>query len=149
MIRLAEPHDIDSLCDLLEELFGFEADFVANRVKQAKGLELLLQSDNSAVFVVEENYKVIGMATVQLIISTAEGGVAMHVEDVVITKIYRGKGLATKLLKNIGDWGRSKGASRMQLLADVTNSGALKFYETLGWKKTQLIALRKIDMKTE
>lgn len=144
MIRLAELRDLESLCNLLEILFGIEADFTADREKQARGLRLLMQQENAAILVAEKDHNVVGMATVQLVISTAEGNPSLLVEDVVVAYGYRGQGLGTKLLEYICKWGTQKGATRMQLLADLDNTEALDFYRATGWNKTQLVAFRKI-----
>lgn len=143
VIRQAGNRDLEFLVYLLELLFKIEEDFHWDRQKQRKGMELLLSQDNAAVFVAENNESVIGMATVQLIISTAEGGPAMLVEDVIILPEYRGQGIGSKLLFSVGQWGYQRGAKRMQLLADKTNTAALHFYKAEDWKGTKLICLRK------
>ena len=83
------------------------------------------------------------MATGQLLVSTAEGSLALLVEDVVVSSSHQGRGLGSALLQAAGDWGRASGAVRMQLLADMENDMALEFYKKQKWRKTQLICLRK------
>lgn len=82
------------------------------------------------------------MATAQLLISTAEGGPALTIEDVVVAPLHRRQGLARQLLAHLALWGESQGARRLQLLADRDNTLALLFYQRLGWRQTQLICLR-------
>lgn len=143
MIRRAHKDDLPLLCGLLEELFSIEEDFTPNKARQAKGLELLLCQENATIFVAEEAAELLGMATVQLVISTAEGGPAMLIEDVVVRQQDRGKGIGSALLEAISKWGAKRGAVRMQLLADRSNEAALHFYSATCWQKTQLVALRK------
>ena len=45
---------------------------------------MLAQTDKSCVLVAEYNKKVVGMCTGQLLVSTAEGGFKVIVEDVVV-----------------------------------------------------------------
>jgi GNAT superfamily N-acetyltransferase len=93
--------------------------------------------------VAEVEGKTVAMATAQLTISTAEGGLALTVEDVVVAPPHRRRGLARRLLAELAAWGASQGARRLQLLADRDNAPALAFYHRLGWKHTKLICLRQ------
>ena len=131
------------MIELLRQLFAIEADFDFSAERQRRGLELLLAATTARVIVAEEDGKVIGMATAQLVISTAEGGPSLLVEDLVVLPAHRKKGIGPALLIALAGWGSGMGADRMQLLADRTNSSALDFYRHLGWRETQLICLRK------
>lgn len=143
MIRPATDNDLPSLLFLLKQLFSIEEDFVFDAKKQTRGLELLLQQENGQILVAERDGRVVGMATGQLLVSTAEGNLALLVEDLVVAPSHQGHGIGPALLQAVGDWGRSFGAVRMQLLADLENSQALKFYSKEKWQQTQLICLRK------
>lgn len=142
-IRTATGSDIPAMVELLRQLFAIEEDFVFMPDRQQRGLELLLAADQARVLVAEDQNEVIGMATCQLLISTAEGAPSLVIEDVVVSPAHRGRGFATLLLAKLAEWGRKRGARRMQLLADRTNSPALGFYRRQGWQTTQLICLRK------
>jgi len=82
------------------------------------------------------------MASVQLVISTAEGAPSAWVEDVVVQEDWRGQGVGRALLEAVLDWARVRGAVRAQLLADLDNAPALAFYDRLGWQPTRLGARR-------
>jgi len=144
VIRRAEMDDIDMLVELLTSLFTIETDFSINPQKQQKGLSLMLeQTDKSCVLVAVHDKKVVGMCTGQLIVSTAEGGFKVIVEDVVVKEDNRGLGIGSVLLSKIQNWAISCGASRMDLLADKRNKSALNFYKQQNWKQTEMIALQK------
>lgn len=142
-IRLAVWQDLDSLVELLKALFCIEEDFQFDVLRQRRGLEMMLANPQGCILVAEENAQVIGMCTGQLTISTAEGGYGVLVEDVVVRKDYRGLGVGTLLVNGIAEWAGSKNISRLQLLADNKNVPAFHFYKSIGWKKTNLICLRK------
>ena len=145
IIRKARPSHIPDLVELLRELFSIEADFDFNAKLQEKGLTMMILSpEASCVMVAEVNRKVVGMCTGQLVVSTAKGGFSGLIEDMVIRREYREKGLGSLLLKAVEKWCIDNKASRIQLLADKNNTKALKFYEKCGWKYTQLICLRKV-----
>ena len=144
IIRKAFVSDMDSLVELLEELFSIEEDFVFDEQKQRKGLLLMLEAqDGRYVTVAEMDQKIVGMCSVQTFISTSEGGVVGIIEDMIVSKEYRGRGVGMSLIRPIEVWARKKGLSRLQLLADKNNTAALEFYKKIGWINTQLICLRK------
>lgn len=143
-IRLAGYNDLDALVTLLQTLFALEEDFSFNEKNQRHGLTLMLDNARGIVLVADQGGKIIGMCSGQLVISTAEGGPAALVEDVVVLPGHRGKGVGRLLMESIGDWARKNHALRLQLLADQTNSSALDFYRKLAWQTTQLICLRKM-----
>lgn len=143
-IRRARHADIPRLCELLADLFSIEADFHPDRSKQELGLSLLVNdgSGASAVFVVVHDGNVIGMASVQTLISTAEGARSGLVEDVIIDRRFRSKGIGTLLLDYIISWSKEQKLTRLQLLADQHNDAATAFYQCRGWQMTKLQCMR-------
>jgi ribosomal protein S18 acetylase RimI-like enzyme len=143
-IRKAYQSDIPQMCDLLTELFSIEADFVAAPDKQARGLQLLLEDKNgSLVLVASVENEVVGMCSLQTLISTSEGGLVGLIEDVVVKTDYRRKGTGNAMLSEIFSWCEEKGITRVQLLADRDNQEALDFYASREWIFTNLICMRK------
>jgi GNAT superfamily N-acetyltransferase len=144
IIRKATLTDIEAMTGLLYQLFSIEEDFTFDETKQKQGLELLISSPQSAVaFVAELDCKVIGMLTAQTNISTAEGKKAAVLEDMVIDKNLRQQGIGKKLMQAMEQWAKELNISRLQLLADKTNTPALSYYDKLGWNTTRMICLRK------
>ena len=141
-MRSAEPADLDSLVSLLAALFSIEEDFVFDESKQRRGLSLMLENERGCVLVAEAEGLVIGMCSGQLLVSTAEGGLSLLIEDVVVDERWRGRGVGRLLMAAISDWAKANKVSRLQLLADRNNVPALDFYRSLGWQITELICLR-------
>ena len=143
-IERALETDVPALIELLVELFAIESDFSADRSKQRRGLELLLSQpdDRAVVMVARSADRVVGMASAQLVISTAEGAASAWIEDVVVQRNLRGQGIARLLLRELLAWASLQGATRAQLLADNANQPALDFYRHVGWRPTQLSAWR-------
>jgi ribosomal protein S18 acetylase RimI-like enzyme len=144
-IRDARPEDVDALVGLLAELFSIEADFVVDETRQRRGVQLMLDGGGTqrSVRVAEAAGRVVGMCTAQLLISTAEGGLAAQVEDLVVAAPCRGKGVGRRLMASIEDWACGLGVTRLQLLADRTNTAGVGFYDRIGWQPTRLICLWK------
>jgi len=144
-IRRAVEADVDGMSALLKSLFSIEADFSFDASKQERGLKSLIAQDASkacALVAVDATGKVVGMVTMQLVISTAEGAPSGWIEDMVVDASLRRQGLGRKLLQAIVEWGASQGATRFLLLADKNNVSALEYYKQMGWAGTSLICLR-------
>src|SRR5512135_298498 len=92
-VRQASAADLDPLVLLLRALFAIEADFAFDESKQRRGLRLLLADDRACLLVAEAESAVVGMCSGQLVISTAEGGPSLLVEDVVVHESFRGRGV--------------------------------------------------------
>lgn len=136
--------DIPALVGLLAELFSIEKDFRPDTEKQIRGLGMLIGRPQQGAIKVarDENGKVIGMVSAQLVISTAQGAPSAWVEDMVISAPWRAQGLGRTLLDAALQWARDKGATRAQLLVDIENTPAVGYYSHLGWESTQLQARR-------
>jgi ribosomal protein S18 acetylase RimI-like enzyme len=146
-IRQATQVDIPTLVGLLQQLFSIEQDFHPDPEKQRRGLELLLLSDQARVFVAEHAGRIVGMLTLQILVSTAQGGPVGWVEDVVVDAAHRGQGIGAAMLVHLQRWSAQRGLSRLQLLADRNNDRALDFYRKQGWTTTALVGLRLLISK--
>ncbi len=141
--RGAGPRDIPRLVALIGELFAIETAFTADPARQEKGLRALLAAPNARVLVADAKGEVVGMCSVQLTISTAEGSPSGLIEDVVVDRDWRGRGIGRALLDEAEKWARGQGAARVQLLADQRNGPALDFYKSRGWTLTPMVCLNK------
>ncbi len=142
-VRPAETTDMATLVALLRQLFAIEEDFRIDEERQRRGLAMLLENPQALILVAEAAGRVIGMCSGQLLVSTAEGGPALLMEDVVVAEGFRGCGAGRLLVSAMADWAAARGAFRLQLLADRDNSRALSFYQAIGWQTTKLICLRR------
>ncbi len=145
IIKDARPADIDQMLPLLAQLFAIEQDFEFNSRVQARGLRLMLDGcgKHRTVKVAWMNDTIVGMCTAQTRISTAQGNISAVVEDLVVDREYRNKGIASLLLSAIEGWAVSKGIKSISLLADKDNHKGLDFYNKRAWKRTALVCLVK------
>ncbi len=149
-IRTARCADIPAMTELLSDLFAIETDFLIDSSAQRKGLSALLNAtEKTVVKVAVDSGRVVGMVTGQIVISTAEGGNSMLVEDLVVRPEYRGKGIGSALLAGIEQTARERECLRMQLLADRRNAKALKFYAKRNWSRTHMVTIRKSIRKED
>lgn len=138
-IRRAGKPDIDAMTSLLQELFSIETDFVIDVGKQKAGLMLLLaDTDKRMVFVAADDQELAGMVTAQLVVSTAAGGHAALLEDMVVREKLRSRGIGAALFEAVQAWAAEKNAKRLQLLADERHEPALAFYKKLGFTGSRM-----------
>ena len=143
-IDFATADDLESMADLLAELFTLESDFKPERGKQIAGLRLILDNrDVGQLFVLRVDGRVAGMANALFTVSTAEGRRVILLEDVIVKSAYRGTGLGRRLVEHILAWAAANGLPRVTLLADKDNAPALAFYERLGFDYSAMRVLRR------
>ncbi len=128
---------------MLTLLFTQEADFKPDIEKQARGLRLILeQPEIGRIFCAAEGETLIGMVSLLFTISTAEGGRAAWLEDMILRPGWRGRGLGRRLLDEAIQQARAAGCSRITLLTDATNAAAMKFYGQAGFVRSQMVPFR-------
>lgn len=145
IVDFATAEDLPAMADLLHELFTLESDFQPRRDQQLRGLQQILAAPAlGRLFVVRADGRVIGMANALISVSTALGSAVALLEDVIVQREYRGRGLGRRLVEQVCAWAKSQGMVRVTLLADKDNSAALAFYETLGFAPSAMVVRRKL-----
>jgi len=137
-IRAATTDDLPLMVELLRQLTKVESDFRFDASCQRRGLELLLASETAIVYAAEMTGLVVGMATLQESVSTVEGGPVGTVEDVIVHRAFRHKGVGKALLDQMLAAAKARGYARLQLLADENNPSGEAFYASQGWEPTCL-----------
>ncbi|MGE9297158.1 MAG: N-acetyltransferase family protein [Puniceicoccales bacterium] len=137
-IRAATLADLPLMVELLRQLTKVERAFRFNAEFQRAGLEHLIESNTALVLAAEMGGLVVGMATIQEVISTVEGGPIGIVEDVIVHRSFRKKGVGTALLDHLKAIAIARDYGRLQLLADENNTPGESFYAAQGWEPTSL-----------
>lgn len=144
IIDFASTDDLPQLVGLLADLFTLERDFGAERGKQLRGLQLILDHPaQGQLFVARDGVRVAGMANALITISTAEGGRVLLLEDVIVDSEYRGRGLGRELVEHVLAWAMREDMLRVTLLTDRDNHAALAFYAKLDFYPSNMSVLRK------
>jgi GNAT superfamily N-acetyltransferase len=145
LIRLATPPDVPVLADLLVELFTQESEFTPDRVVQARGVRLLFElGDTIRILVAEEDGQVVGLGVLHYSVSTALGARVATLEDVIVTKSARGRGIGTALMAGVVERARADGAQRITLLTDHDNAAGQAFYQTFGFIRSTMVPFRRM-----
>ncbi len=137
-IRPACRSDIPAMAGLLAELFSIEDDFTTDGEKQSSALAMLIDDPNAIVSVADSKGAVVGMISIQRLISTATGDYVGLIEDMVVAQRFRGQKIGSILLHCAIEEGRLRGWKRFSLGADVRNAGALSFYKRYGFVRSHL-----------
>lgn len=89
-IEPATIEDLPQLVELLMALFEEEGDFKPDPAKQEHGVRLILeQPSRGRIFVLRTDHMVIGMVNLLFTLSTAEGGLVILMEDVIVHPQHR------------------------------------------------------------
>lgn len=133
-IRKAEKEDMFQVLELITELAVFEKEpdavevTVADLQRDGFGSEPLFNA-----WVAEVESEIVGMALVYFRYSTWKGR-TVHLEDLVVKKKKRGKGVGEALYAEVLKYGHLQGVKRVQWEVISWNEGAIKFYERSGAK---------------
>lgn len=139
----ARLDELPQLVALLGILFSQEAEFTPDDAKQARALDKILHDGSAGtVYVAREDGKVVAMASLIYTVSTAEGGTAALFEDLVVLPGYRGRGIATALIRFVIQEARRQGLKRLTLLTDSDNARAQALYRKAGFIDSTMKPMR-------
>lgn len=140
----ASSNDVDAICHLLSELFSQEADFTADPEKQANAVKMILASpEQGQILVLKINNQLVGMVSLLYLISTAMGGKVAMLEDMIIAREQRSRGLGKQLLLAAVEFARKQGCLRITLLTDAVNTAAQQFYQQQGFIHSAMVPMRQ------
>lgn len=148
-ITLATHADVPALCALLDLLFTQEADFRPDREAQARGLAAIIGDPGVGHILVARRAgppagEVLGMVSLLYTVSTALGGRAAWLEDMVVAPASRGEGVGSRLLARAVEHARGQGCLRLTLLTDADNQAAQRFYRRHGFAGSAMLPLRLV-----
>jgi Leucine-rich repeat (LRR) protein len=137
-IEKANEEDLVQMAELLSVLFAIEQDFDIDFDKQLSGIKKLFQYEGKELLVAKHEGNVVGMVTMQRLVSSAEGDYIGQIEDLVVKESYRKMGVGSRLLNKMRAIAQELGYKRIQLAADIDNENALQFYSRRGFHQTHL-----------
>ena len=138
-IRLAQSKDggkiLGLLDELLEEAMGKHVD-QDSKPRMALFAKTLSREDIK-MFIAEENGEVVGFINFFILPVVRRGANFGHVEDLVISKSLRGKGVGTELMKEVINYCKANNINVIKLDSGIELTQAHKFYEKMGGKFTE------------
>ena len=144
-IEAATIEDLPQLTELVMALFSEEGDFTPDRFKQEHGLKLILEQPNRGrIFVLRTDHTLIGMVNLLFTISTAEGGLVVLMEDVIVHPQHRRQGYGGMLLEHAIEFAKERGFKRITLLTDRISADSQEFFQSHGFKHSSMIPMRLV-----
>ena len=150
LIRKAEKKDSLAILNLIKELALFE--------KEPESVKLKLSDIENDGFgtkplfeciVAEINNRIIGMAIYYPRYSTWNGP-TIHLEDLIVSEQYKGKGIGTQLYSNFIKMALNSGVKRVEWNVLDWNSPAKNFYKKSGAKvldEWRTVQMHQSEMK--
>ena len=144
-IEPATIEDLPQLVELLMALFEEEGDFKPDPAKQEHGVRLILeQPSRGRIFVLRTDHMVIGMVNLLFTLSTAEGGLVILMEDVIVHPQHRRQGYGSLLLNHVIQFAREKRFRRITLLTDRIDADSQAFFSRHGFSFSKMIPMRLV-----
>jgi ribosomal protein S18 acetylase RimI-like enzyme len=142
-IRRAIKTDLPALCRLLNILFEQETEFKPDLLKQSRALKLILEQENvGRIFCATHKDVVVAMVSLLFTISTAEGGPAAWLEDMIVHPDFRRRHIGETLLQEAVFEAKTAGCTRITLLTDANNQAGMRFYERSGFRRSAMVPMR-------
>jgi GNAT superfamily N-acetyltransferase len=131
VIRAAGFEEAEALVAAYQWLFSppgaqprqWDAERAVGRLREA------IASGASEVLVADVDGAVVGICTVYLDLDSVRFGQRAWVEDLAVDPERRSQGVGKQLLDAAKDWGRSRGATHLELDSSEVREAAHRFYE--------------------
>ena len=137
MVRNCTLHDLQDWLRLNREFIEFEYrtenvwENPLHKGDMAEIFHKILDDPNAPnrLFLIEEAGRVIGFMNTAWFFSIWAHGKVLFLDDLFITAEFRGQGYGAKAIADLETLIRSEGYVRLQLMAENSNPGAIRFYE--------------------
>ena len=150
-IREGQREDMKSVYKLIEELAIYENEPDAVKISVDDLIEDGFSNPPEfKVFVAEVDKKIVGIALYYKRYSTWEGK-SLHLEDLIVNKAFRGKGIGKALYKKVIKTAYDQGINRLEWEVLDWNKDAIDFYLSTGaqmLRNWNLCQMSKESMKT-
>ncbi len=132
IIRSGERHDMSSVLKLIKELAVFEKEPNAVKVTVDDLIENGFKDNPSFfTFVAELDGVIVGMSLFYKRFSTWVGS-SIHLEDLIVTEKFRGKGIGKVLYDKVLEYALQQGVQRVEWEVLDWNKPAINFYKSTG-----------------
>jgi len=130
-IRKGNPEDVPSALELIRELAVFENEPDAVVVSETEMLaDGFGPNPVFDFYVAEIDTTIVGLALYYYKYSTWTGR-CMYLEDLIVTKAFRGKGIGKALMQKLIDLAAHEKVRRLEWQVLDWNAPAINFYKTL------------------
>jgi len=147
--RAAIEEDLPKLVEMLaDDELGAQREDSSEPLNQSYvfAFSQIVSDPNNELVVVESDSEIAGMLQLTFIpYLTHVGSRRCLIEAVRIQSEFRGQNLGTQFLEWAIDRAKNRACNMIQLTSDKQRPGAIRFYESLGFKATHLGFKLKLD----
>lgn len=136
IVRFATVSDRENIFHLLDELIeevnqrgSFAPKTVDNPTERVAIFNALIERSDVKIFVVEDEKKLLAVADIFILPIVRRGSYHVHIEDFVVTKSLRSKGIGTYLIDAIKSFCKEKNIKVIKLTSGLELTPAHTFYE--------------------
>ena len=128
-VRDAEMTDAAGLARLAAQLgYPTEPKEITERLSSAKG-----PCQERVIVAVDGTNEVLGWTTVRIAVHIHSAAHA-EISGFVVDQSTRGRGIGRLMMTEVERWSRENGLPAVRLNANITRTGAHRFYESLGFR---------------
>ncbi len=132
-VIIRELQEDDLFNGFLESLDTLKKASDLDKEKANEILKKIKSNSSHVIFVAILDGKVVGSTTILIEPKFIHnGGKVAHIEDVVVTKEYQGKGIGEKLIRSLLDYAKKNDCYKTIL---DSSDDVKPFYEKIGFKK--------------
>lgn len=155
LIRVASEHDYAGLCRLWAEVDRLHAELLPDffqapgEVPRSRGeLRRRLAADDLLMLVAEAQRELLGLAEARLVDTPRQRQLTprrrLYLEELVVGRAWRRRGIGRALLEAVEEWGRRQGARQTLLTVWEGNREAQAFYARLGFRPVNQVLGRAL-----
>jgi ribosomal protein S18 acetylase RimI-like enzyme len=142
-ITFARGSDLDTIQSMNRELFDYEYSLFNQSLvpewsfseEARKWFESRIKKRNGCVIIARDGKSVAGylLGNIEDPEKWRKASRVAEIENLVISKNYRGKGIGKKLCEKFSEWCKSKKIERIKLVVLENNERTIKFYKDVGF----------------
>ncbi len=151
-VRFAARRDKESVLKLLDELgeevnkkLGYSAHNAEAQKVGGPIFDEIISRKDTLIFVAEDNEKLVGLVTLYLLPNMRHGWHRGHIEDFVVSKTARGKGIGSQLFNTVKKYCKENNIKVIKLDSGIDLTNAHRFYEKNEGKFTE--KMYRFDIK--
>jgi glucosamine-phosphate N-acetyltransferase len=140
IIREAKIDDLNDVLNLVHQLSPLKEDQVVDKDKLRGIFEDIIHDSNYLFYVFEIEGRIVGCGSLLVQLNLSHGGKSYgHIENVVVDKNCRGKGVGKKLIEYLIEKAKFKNCYKVILNCEEHNAG---FYGKCGLRETGEVEFR-------
>ena len=141
VIREASSDDVNGIIEVLK------TSYLQDEAWARKALEKLLATENYVILVAELDGKIVGFIDYYILPSVWEKWNEATINYLFIDKEYQGRGIGSKLLKEVIKQTDKMGIMELHVGTEKENKRAIRLYKKHGFRKEYLLLEREKEQK--